>query len=232
MMEMPETLDSEAFAAAGRVLLGYAVVLAMPGPNALAVGAVAALRGFAGAVPLCLGVVCGVGTVAALCLALPSASPEPGHWGDAGRIAGAVLLLSVALRLFHRKTPTAANGGGRLVGFLGGFCTAVSNPITAAFFASQFLGAIGAAPSGRAGGVLVVLGAAAAALTHGLAMAGLLARPGVRRAALAWHRPICLAGATALLLVAGLTLRPVIAMASDGRHGAAPPIFPSFSCPT
>ncbi len=214
MIEVAAALGGDAAAAAGRVLLGYAVVLATPRPNAIAIGAVAAMRGFAGAVPLCLGVACGVGTVAALlCLALSGASPEPGRWGDAGRIAGAALLLYVALRLVPRGPAAAASGGGgRLVGFCGGFCTAASNPITAAFFASQFVGLAGAA-SGPASGALVVLGAAAAALAHGLALAGLLARPGVRRAALAWHRPFCLVAVAALLVVAGLTVRPVIAIA-------------------
>lgn len=134
-------------AAAGQVLLGCAVVLAAPRLNAPAIGALAALRGFAGVVPLCLGVACGVGTlVALLCLALSGALPEPGRWGDAGRIAGAVLLLCIALRLFHRKaSAAAAAGSARLSGFCGGFCTAVSNPVTAAFFASQLVGAAGAA---------------------------------------------------------------------------------------
>ena len=79
-MHVPAALGGDAAAAAGPILLGYAVVLATPGPNALAIGVVAALRGFAGAVPLCLGVACGVGTLAALlCLALAGASPEPGQ---------------------------------------------------------------------------------------------------------------------------------------------------------
>jgi threonine/homoserine/homoserine lactone efflux protein len=174
-MDMPAALGGDAVAAAARVLLGYAVVLAMPGPNALAIGTVAALRGFAGAVPLCLGVACGVGTLAAfLCLAASGAPPELGHWDDAGRVAGGMLLLYLALRLFRRGGSTAGGGDNRLVGFCGGFCTAVSNPITAAFFASQFVGLIGAS-SGRASGVLVVLGAAGAALAHGLVLAGALA---------------------------------------------------------
>ena len=174
MMEMPAALGGDAAVAAGRVLLGYAVVLATPGPNALAIGAVAALRGFAGAVPLCLGVACGAGTLAGLlCLALAGASPEPGRWGDAGRVAGAVLLLYIALRLLRREAPAAIDGGGggRMVGFCGGFCTAVSNPITAAFFASQLAGVAGTASARASSGVLVVLGIVAVALAHGLGLA-------------------------------------------------------------
>jgi hypothetical protein len=60
-MDVPAALGGDAVAAAGRVLLAYAAVLAMPGPNALAIGAVAAAHGLAGAVPLCLGVACGGG---------------------------------------------------------------------------------------------------------------------------------------------------------------------------
>jgi threonine/homoserine/homoserine lactone efflux protein len=201
MIEMAAAVGGDAAAAAGRVLLGYAVVLATPGPNMLAILAVAAARGFAAAVPLCLGVACGVGTLAAACLAAASALPDLGPWGDdVARVAQALLLLYLVLR------GAAGAGAARLAGFGAGVCTAVANPVTAAFFVTQFAGPPGVAP-GRTAGVVAVLGAAAMALGCGLVLAGLPAR----RAAPAWRRAVCVGGAATLVVLASLALRPVVA---------------------
>jgi threonine/homoserine/homoserine lactone efflux protein len=208
MIEMAAAVDGDAAAAAGRVLLGYAVVLATPGPNMLAILAVAAARGFAAAVPLCLGVACGVGALAAACLAAASALPDLGPWGDdVARVAQALLLLYLALRVLRGA---AGAGAARLAGFGAGVCTAVANPVTAAFFVSQFAGPPGVAP-GRTAGVVAVLGAAAMALGCGLILAGVPARRLAWRAAPAWHRAVCIGGAAALVVLAFLALRPVVA---------------------
>jgi threonine/homoserine/homoserine lactone efflux protein len=55
-------------------ILGYLVVLATPGQNMLAIGGIAALRGPRGALPMCLGVALGAGTLAAALLAASSAA--------------------------------------------------------------------------------------------------------------------------------------------------------------
>jgi threonine/homoserine/homoserine lactone efflux protein len=148
------------------------VVLATPGPNMLTIGAVATTRGFAGTVPLCLGVACGVGVLAASssCFVLSSALPEPGRWGDAaGRIAGALLLLYLTWGVFRGAASADDDGvsgpsgaAARLAGFGTGLCTAVSNPVTAAYFAAEFSGPLGASPEPVAG-VVAVLGVATAA---------------------------------------------------------------------
>jgi threonine/homoserine/homoserine lactone efflux protein len=211
----------DAAAAVCRFLLGYAVVLVLPGPNMLAIGAVAALRGLAAAVPLCVGVACGVGTLAAcLGLAVSSVLPEPTLLGDAGRVAAALLLLHLALRVVRRDGPAGdgqvlrCDGVTRLAGFGAGFATAVSNPISAAFFATQFAGPFGVS-SAPAPLVLAVLGVTVAALAYGLILASLLAWPAARRAALAWQRPASVGGAVALAGLAVLTLLPVVAPAGS-----------------
>jgi threonine/homoserine/homoserine lactone efflux protein len=211
----------DAVAAVRRFLLGYVVVLALPGPNMLAIGAVAALRGPAAAAPLCLGVACGVGTLATcLGLAVPSVLPEPTLLGDAGRVVAGLLLLHLALRAVRRDGPAGDAQGPRcdvatrFAGFGAGFVTAVSNPITAAFFANQLVGPLGASPE-PAPLMLTILGVTAAALAYGLILASLLARPALRRAALAWHRPASVGGAVAPAGLAVLTLLPVVAPAGS-----------------
>jgi hypothetical protein len=59
--------------------------------------------------------------------------------------------------------------------------------------------------------VLAVAGVAAMARGYGLVLAGLLARRPARQPAWAWHRPVCVGGAAALVALAVLALRPVIA---------------------
>ena len=163
-------------------LLAYLLVLATPGPNMLLVGAAAALRGASGAFPLCLGVSLGAG---ALCTAL---------------------LLWVAVSVARRPPIEAGRlgGGGRAAaGFAAGFCTAASNPVSAAFFAAQFLGPLGAAGAGEgSAAVLAPLAVAAVVLVYMLGVAMLLTRPACRRVALEWQRPVRLAAAVALAFMA------------------------------
>lgn len=51
-------------AALTKFALGYLAVLAEPGPNMLAIDALAALRGFRGVLPVCCGIAAGVGCFA------------------------------------------------------------------------------------------------------------------------------------------------------------------------
>jgi threonine/homoserine/homoserine lactone efflux protein len=195
-------------------LIGYLLILAMPGPNMLALGCVAALRGLGAALPLCLGLAAGAWALggAMLLAALGAAAAAPG-WTQAGRVAGATLLAMVALLILRgglrragveaarpgrRLTPLARIGGtGSAAGlFVAGFLTAMTNPLTGAFFAAQFLGPAGitlaTAPS-------TLLAAAAAPLTVYLAVACVLSREAVRGAVLACGWPIRVAAAVALV---------------------------------
>ncbi len=180
-------------------VLAYMLVLATPGPNMLLVGAAAALRGVAGALPLCLGVALGAGALSAALLLAVSAAPDGAAWEGAGRLLGAALLLWVAVSVARlRPTGDVRRLGGRAADFAAGFCTAATNPISAAFFGAQFLGPLG----GNAATGFAPLSVAAAVLFFMVGIAVLLARPTCRRAALEWQRPIRLAAAVALALMA------------------------------
>ncbi len=118
--------------------LGYVLCLMTPGPNLMIIASVALRRGFWGAMPMCHGVTIGSLALAGGIYWLASAIPAVGSWDGAGRAAGAMLLLYMAFQLMFgsgtRSLPPA-----RRTDFTLGFVTASINPITGAFFASQFL---------------------------------------------------------------------------------------------
>ncbi len=183
-------------------LLAYLAILVTPGPNLLVIAGVAALRGLRGALPICLGIALGAGTLnAALAATLLTAPVAMADRNGLGRMAAATLLLVVAFAIGRTRPP----GAGRAVRcaqgaeFGAGFCTALTNPITAAFFAAQLLG-----PLALADGLIPVLplAVAATALAVSLGLATLLARPACQRFALAWQRPIRLVSAAMLVAMA------------------------------
>ncbi|SDC40095.1 LysE family translocator [Belnapia rosea] len=182
-------------------LLAYLAILVTPGPNLLVVAGVAALRGLRGALPLCLGIALGAGTLNAAMGATLGAAPLTPDWSLAGRLLSAAMLLWVAFSIARAQPPDAVRAAHRAQGaeFGAGFCTAVTNPITAAFFAAQFLGPLSQGGDLR---LLAPLAVAATALAVSLGCAALLAQPACQRAALAWHRPIRLIAAITLVLMA------------------------------
>lgn len=185
-------------------LAGYAAVLATPGPNLLAVCSMAALRGLRCAIPLCLGIALGAAALSAALL-IAAAIVEAGRWRNAGQLIGAALLGWVAFSVARLPPPgerdTCPRGEAAAV-FGAGFCTAAANPLTAAFFAAQFLGPLA---KHRALMALAPIAVAATALGFFLCVAVLLARPGCRAMVLAWHRPVRLAAASVLALLAAVT---------------------------
>ena len=207
----PESLD------AARAVAGFAVaylaVLAAPGPNLLAIGTLAALRGLRGVAPFCLGIAAGAGVLAASLHLAAAAIAGTAGLDQAGRAVGGVLLLVIALRVPGAPAPRTAPGPAAArpdrradgLAFGAGFLTAVSNPMTAAFFVAQLLGPLAEA---RAAAMAVLL-VPPQALAWGLRVAALFARPAARRLALAWHRPACVTAGLALALLALATLRPL-----------------------
>ncbi len=194
-------------------MLGYLAVLAAPGPNMLAVGSLAALRGFRGVAPFCLGVALGAGTLA-LALHLTFGALHDMQGLDyAARMIGGVLLLLVALRVMRTRRPAVTAGTAPrlqrmeddLVALAMGFGTAATNPITGAYMLAQFLGPLG--QSGVA--PLAIPLAVAVALAFGLLVASVFARPAARRIALAHHRAVCVTSGMALASLAVLMLRPL-----------------------
>ena len=191
-------------------LLGYVVVLATPGPNLLAIGGVAALRGMRGALPVCFGIALGAGVLSAGIAATIGASGVSAAWDDGCRLLGAGLLLWVAWMVARSRPPDPASVQGqaaRTAEFGAAFCTAATNPLTAAFIAAQFLGPLSAGGSLR---VVVPLSVVMVALAYFLAVARLFAHPAFRGAVLAWHRPIRLVAAVALVLMAVSIATPVL----------------------
>jgi threonine/homoserine/homoserine lactone efflux protein len=201
--------------------LGYLAVNAVPGPNMLAIGTLATLRGLRGVLPFCLGIAAGAGLLAtAMRLAFAAADA----WGHtlpagiplnlAGRVAGAALLLLLALQAATAAPPALAEGRATVpplspraaaMAFVAGGLTAATNPITATYLAAQFLGPL--AGDGAAGIALLIV--PLQALAWGVLLATLFSRPAIRRAALARHRLVCLASGLALAAMAGAMLRPL-----------------------
>ena len=193
----------------GKFLLAYLAVLIMPGPNMLAVSGMAALRGFRAVIPFCLGIAVGAGALAVSLHSAAVALPTNDVWQMTARIAGALLLLVLAGRVVALKLPVDRARARRdtpslsshLVGFSAGFCTAITNPITAAYFAAEFVG-----PLSKVSDMLPVAIMLAAiptlALVSGLVTAMVLAHPLARRVALVWHRSVCVTVAVALVLLA------------------------------
>jgi threonine/homoserine/homoserine lactone efflux protein len=186
-------------------LLAYLALLVTPGPNLLVIAGFAALRGLRGALPICLGIALGAGTLSAALAAVLGNAPAAAGWAKAGRVAAAALLLLVALAVARSRRPDAGRAPRRAQGaeFGAGFCTALTNPMTAAFFAAQILG-----PLALSEGLLPMLPLAvtATALAVSLVLATLLAYPACQRMALDWHRPIRLATAAVLVAMAGSIL--------------------------
>jgi threonine/homoserine/homoserine lactone efflux protein len=180
-------------------LAAYAVILATPGPNMLLVGGAAATSGIVGALPLCLGVSLGAGALCGALLVTVRWMPEIPHWEEAYRMLGGALLLWVAVSVLRQRMPRSDGHYPRRGATLAtGFCTAATNPISAAFFAAQFLGPLSVSPA-----ALLAPGAIATVVMSFMLVVGVvLARPTCRALALTWHRPIRITAALILMLMA------------------------------
>jgi threonine/homoserine/homoserine lactone efflux protein len=202
----------------GQFALGYLAILAAPGPNMLAVGSLAALRGLRGVLPFCCGIALGAG---ALAWALQGAFQALDAAGleRAGRAVGAVLLLLIALRVTaaprpvspaepQHAAPAAPGRRAALIGFAGGFLTALTNPITGTYLLSQFLGPLAAAPAGTV--LAATLLVPVQALAVATCVAAVFARRHARRVALAHHRLLCLLAGLALSVLAAGVARPLL----------------------
>jgi threonine/homoserine/homoserine lactone efflux protein len=200
-----------AVAAVAAFALSYIALMAAPGPNLLAVAAVASLRGFRGVLPLCAGIAAGAGALAvALALAFSLLGQDPG-WGDAARQVAALLLLLLAFRIARTprppemkapNTPAPSLRDGALA-FGTGFVVAASNPTSATFLTAHFLGPAGVSATLPAMLVLVP----ALALLGNAGLAALFARPAARRLLQRHFRAACLVSAAVLVGLAVTILR-------------------------
>lgn len=181
--------------------LGYVMVLAVPGPNIIAIAGLAALRGFRATVPICMGIASGATLLAALLHGVLAAAHSLRLQGQL-QVAGAVLLVTVAVQVAWQRIDGASPKRPRTTAaaqFASGFFTAVAaNPLSGTFFGAQFAGPL--AEHGTADAALVCV--PCTALIVSLGVAALLSRPVLRRTTVLWQRPLRLATATVLTLVA------------------------------
>lgn len=198
-------IDLNAAIIAGQALLGYALVAITPGPNVLLISATAALRGFLGAMPHCLGISSAIGGIAVIAHLATNAAPDTRIWADTMRGVSALLLVLAAVRLV--RPPSSAPAGSARAGFFEGLRIAASNPISLAYFFAMFGGPLQtAAPSAA---WIVVIGAPVVALSNGILIASLFGHPAIRRRMLTYERYVRWASVTLMLAAAVQTALPI-----------------------
>jgi len=199
-------------------IVGYAAILITPGPNVLSIGAIAALRGLRATVPLCLGIALGAFVLAAAICAAVSLGQDSPIVAQLSRTAASALLLYVAAQLLFRQPPKASgkqsldlSARDAIATFLAGFATAATNPMTAAFFASQFLGAL----PDQATRIVALGLVPCLAMSFGVTLGFALSRPFAQRAATVWHRPIRFVAAAVLATTALIVAVPLLRSSPD-----------------
>lgn len=194
--------------------LGYFAILVTPGPNMFTIGTMAALRGFLGALPFCLGVALGAGVVAATTSLLLDAFAGSENLEMGGRIVASILLIALAYRIICApaqcllNTVESADAQIRIkwsAGLGSGFCIAVTNPVTAAYCLAQFMGPL--AQNNAAQWAIPIVGLQA--LLFGLLTALLFAQPYMRQMATIYHRQVCAVSGLILLSLGLIMLMPV-----------------------
>jgi threonine/homoserine/homoserine lactone efflux protein len=195
--------------------LGYFAILATPGPNMVTIGTMAALRGFRGALPFCLGIALGAGLVAGATSLLLEAFAGSQKLEVAGRVVAGTLLMVLAFRIICARAPRVSDqtlfSQPRMpqnwcVGFGTGFFIALTNPVTAAYCFAQFMGPLaqtGAAP-------WAILLVATQALLFGSLTAALFAHPVMRHVGFTYHRPVCAIAGMILHSLGLLMILPVV----------------------
>ena len=156
---------------------------------------------FRAAVPMSLGIAGGATTLAAI-IDVTSATAARLPWRTVAEFAGAGLLLLVACLVMRLRPNAPAERCLRapIVEFGAGFCTALTNPITAGYFVAEFGGYL------RGSLELTAVALAAipvVALAACLSFSRFLMTPPMRRITEGWHRPIRLGTATVLVAMAG-----------------------------
>lgn len=192
--------------------LGYVLVLLTPGPNFIVLVGVALVRGLRGSIPICFGVAAGSVLLAAITALAADAVPAGGPWDAIGRGVGGLLLLFVAWRLLTAGAPSQIVAPVR-GDFALGFCTALFNPITGAYFAGHFLSIQG--QRGLDHDALIIALAGAIALVRSLLIVSVCAGLAFRTAGLRMGVRVTHA-AGALFAVAAIWLLASAAMGPNG----------------
>ncbi len=118
--------------------VGYLLCLLTPGPNFILLAGVAVARGMKGSLPVCWGITLGSLLLSAGLFLLSEMLPEGRVVDRAAHVVSAMLMAYIAWRLL-KKRPPVTDPSTQRADFGVGFCTSLVNPVTGAFFASQFL---------------------------------------------------------------------------------------------
>jgi len=189
-------VPAETLMALARFALGYLLIMAVPGPNMLAIGTVAAMHGWRCALPACAGLATGAAALALLLhMALGTALPALEDPNALRLAAGIALLMAAALLLRPPRAdrPARATAGARLW-FLTCFATAATNPVTAGYFAAQLLGPLAEADAAAA----MLAWVPVQAFAWFALVAGLFARSHLRAVAMRHRRGVRVAAAATL----------------------------------
>jgi len=133
--------------------IGYIAILIIPGPNMLLLVGLAAVHGVRGTLSICVGLALGASMSAAL-IASTMATFVP--WERTiEALGGLFLLLASYWMLKAQPSELQYAKKAQLTGFGGGLSIALANPITAAFFMTQFSGPLNSDPVAVAALILV-----------------------------------------------------------------------------
>ncbi len=193
-------------------LVGYMLVLASPGPNMLAVGGFAALHGFRATLPLAFGIGLGTCLLASTLYGLAGLVPQSAGWEAVGHAAAAGLLAALGLRVASTQVPADECGGAAAraarADVATGFMTALTNPLTAGFFAAQFLGPVGDLPQSLVGLVLAL--SAILAFTNATVVAACLSNSAIRQRVRTGFKPWSRIVGALFIGLAGLQVQAVV----------------------
>jgi threonine/homoserine/homoserine lactone efflux protein len=195
--------------------LGYFAILATPGPNMFTIGTMAALRGFRGALPFCLGIALGAGLVAGATSLLQEAFAGSHKLEMVGRVVAGTLLMVLAFRIICTRAPRVSDrslasqpqmSNNWAIGLGTGFFTALTNPVTAAYCFAQFIGPLAQSDATP----FAILLVATQALLFGLLTAAFFAHPFMRHVAITYHRPVSAVAGLVLHSLGLLMVLPVV----------------------
>lgn len=189
----------------------YVLVLVTPGPNLALMGGVAALRGFRGALPMAVGLCTGVACLGLVVYLLAAQLPDAWTWSMSGRIAAAFILVWVAFRVAMTRAPFGGQSSmevSRPADFFAGFITALTNPVTGAFFLAQCLGPIGQMEPPTV--IIAIAITALVAFTYSATIAWLMSHSVIQRRLQKAFVPIKRILAASILVMAAIMLKPLV----------------------
>jgi threonine/homoserine/homoserine lactone efflux protein len=194
----------------GSFILGYVAVLAVPGPNLLALGGLVALKGFRAAFPFGIGAVLGATILAGL-TQVSIIAAATSSWRSVLSIVGALLLLLVAARIalaVPEKATAAYAPKARFLEFASGLWTALVNPVSAAFFVGQCATLSQVLTLHLS--LMMLIAVLVTSTTVYTSASALLALPIIRQRVVAWHGIARASAAAGLVVLAACSIRRAI----------------------